>query len=50
VLKLPWLGSYRALILAAANVGKLKSDNPKSWKDQVLHEAASQEPVQKYTW
>lgn len=49
-LKLPWMGSYRALILAAAGVGDLKGASPKQWKQQVMDEAARQEPARKYTW
>ena len=50
ILKLPWMGAYRALILAAANVDGLKTASPQQWKQQVTGEAASQEPEQKYTW
>ena len=50
MLKLPWLGSYRAMILAAAEVGELKSTGAKEWKRNVMNEAARQEPTQKYTW
>ena len=50
LLKLPWLGSYRALILAAAGVADLKSTGPKEWKQKILDEAARQEPARKYTW
>ena len=50
LLKLPWMKSYRALILAAAAVGDLKSTDPKAWKQKILDEAAQQEPAQKYTW
>ncbi len=49
-LKLPWLGSYRALILAAADAGGAKSGNPGEWKQKVMNEAAKEEPKQKYTW
>jgi len=50
MLKLPWLGLYRALILAAAEVGELKSTGVKEWKQNVMDEAARQEPKSKYTW
>jgi hexosaminidase len=50
LLKLPWLGSYRVLILAAADVGSLQKTDRKEWKQKVLNEAAKQEPAQKYTW
>lgn len=50
LLKLPWMGSYRALILAAADVAGLKNAGAKEWKQKILGEAAEQEPVQKYTW
>jgi hexosaminidase len=50
LLKLPWMGSYRALILAAAEVGALKSMGAKEWKQKIVSEAAQQEPAQKYTW
>jgi hexosaminidase len=50
LVKLPWLASYRALILAAADVGGLKTTDRKQWKQKILSEAAKQEPAQKYTW
>jgi hexosaminidase len=50
LLKLPWMGSYRALILAAAGVGELKGTNPQEWKKRIVDEAIRQEPAQKYTW
>ena len=50
MLKLPWMGSYRALILAAAGVGDLKSIGAKEWKQRIMDEAAREEPGQKYTW
>ena len=50
LLKLPWMGSYRALILAAAGVGDLKTTNAKEWKQKILDDAARQEPAQKYKW
>jgi hexosaminidase len=50
LLKFSWLPSYRALILAAANIDGLRATTPQSWKDQVMHEAAAQEPPPKYTW
>ncbi len=50
LLKLSWLPSYRALILAAADVEGLKTVTPQQWKQQVLEEAARQEPLAKYTW
>ncbi len=49
-LKLPWMSSYRALILAAAAVGELKNADTHEWKQKILDEAAQQEPAQKYTW
>ena len=50
LLKLPWMGSYRALILAAAGVGDLKTTSAKEWKQKILDDAARQEPAQKYKW
>jgi hexosaminidase len=50
LLKLPWLGSYRALILAAAGVEDLKNTGAEEWKQKIMDEAARQEPGQKYTW
>jgi len=50
LVKLPWLVSYRALILAAAEVGGLRKTDRKEWKQKVLNEAAKQEPPAKYTW
>ena len=50
LLKLPWLGSYRALILAATEVGALTKTDRKEWKQKILNEAAKQEPAAKYTW
>ena len=50
LLKLPWLNSYRTLILAAANVGSLKKMDRKEWIQKIREEAASMEPKQKYTW
>jgi hexosaminidase len=49
-LKLPWMRSYRAVILAAAGVGELKSSSPAEWKKKILDDVARQEPAQKYTW
>jgi hexosaminidase len=50
LLRLPWLGSYRLLILAAADVGSLRKTDRKEWKQKVLNEAQKLEPAQKYTW
>lgn len=50
LLKLSWLPSYRALILAAAGVGELHATGPQQWKQQVMQQAAQQEPEAKYTW
>jgi hexosaminidase len=50
ILKLSWLSSYRALILAAADVDELKTMPPRRWKQQVMQEAAQQEPLARYTW
>jgi len=50
LVKLPWLASYRALILAAAEVGGVRKSDRKEWKQKVLNEAAKQEPPAKYTW
>ena len=50
LLKLPWLGSYRVLILAASDVGSLRKTDRKEWKQKVLDEAVKMEPAQKYTW
>ena len=41
ILKLSWLPSYRALILAAADVDALKAVTPEQWKQQVMQEAAA---------
>ncbi len=49
-LKLPWMRSYRALILGAAGAGELKGSSPSEWKKKILDEVAQQEPAQKYTW
>jgi hypothetical protein len=50
LLKLPWLGSYRVLILAASEVGSIRKTDRKEWKQKVLDEAVKMEPAQKYTW
>jgi len=50
LLKLPWIGSYRLLVLAASDVGSLQKTDRKDWLQKVLEEAASQEPKEKYTW
>jgi hexosaminidase len=50
LLRLSWLPSYRALILAAADVEGLKTVAPRPWKQQVMQEVAQQEPLAKYTW
>ena len=50
LLRLPWLASYRVLILAAADVGSLRKTDRKEWKQKVLNDAAKLEPAQKYTW
>jgi hypothetical protein len=50
LLKLPWMGWYRVLILAATGVGDLKDISTKEWKQRIVDEAARQEPAQKYTW
>ena len=50
LLKLPWLGSYRALILAAADAEGARHGDARAWQQKVLSEAANQEPKQKYTW
>ena len=50
LLRLPWLGSYRVLILAAADVGSLRKTDRKEWKQKVLNEAQKLEPTRKYTW
>jgi hexosaminidase len=50
LLKLSWLASYRGLILAASDVDGLKVATPEQWKQQVMQEAARQEPQAKYTW
>jgi len=49
-LKLPWMRSYRALILAAAGIGELKGNSPQEWKQKIMGAVAQQEPAQKYTW
>ena len=50
LLKLSWLASYRALILAASDVDGLKASTPQQWMQQVMQEAARKEPQTKYTW
>jgi len=50
LLRLPWIASYRVLILAAADIGSLRKTDRKEWKQKVLSEAAKLEPAQKYTW
>ncbi len=50
ILKFSWLPSYRVLILAAAEVDGLRTVAPQPWKQQVMQEAAQQEPAAKYTW
>jgi hexosaminidase len=50
LLKLPWLSSYRLLVLAAANVGSLRNTDRGEWLQKIREEAASLEPKQKYTW
>ena len=50
LLKLPWLSSYRMLVLAAANVGSLRNTDRSEWLRSIREEAASLEPKQKYTW
>jgi hypothetical protein len=50
LLKMPWLSSYRMLILAAADVGNLQKTDRKEWIRKVREEAAAEEPTQKYTW
>jgi len=50
LLRLPWMGSYRALVLAAADVSSLKKLDRKDWKQRILDQAAKDEPKQKYTW
>jgi hexosaminidase len=41
ILKLSWLASYRALILAAADVNGLRTTTPQQWKQHVMHELHS---------
>jgi len=50
LLKLPWMHSYRVLVLAASSVSQLEKTDRKEWIRKVLEEAAEQEPKQKYTW
>jgi hexosaminidase len=50
LLRLPWLRSYRVLILAASDVGSLRKTDREEWKQNVLNEAEKLEPAQKYTW
>ncbi len=50
ILKLSWLASYRALVVAAGDVDGLNAVAPQQWKQQVMSEAAQQEPQVKYTW
>jgi hypothetical protein len=50
LLRLPWLRSYRALILAASDVVSLRKTDRKEWTQKVLNEAEKLEPAQKYTW
>jgi hexosaminidase len=49
-LKLPWLNSYRVLILAAADVGSLEDTDRQQWKQKIQNEAAKNAPKEKYTW
>ena len=50
VMKFSWLPSYRALILAAADVDALKTATPAQWRQHVMQETVEQEPETKYTW
>ena len=50
LLKLPWLESYRALVLAAADASGAKPGNAREWKQKILNDAARQAPKEKYTW
>jgi len=50
LLALTWTSSYRALILAAVHVDRLKSTPPAEWERQIFEEAISQTPKPKYTW
>jgi len=50
LLKLPWLGAYRTLVLAAADVGRLQKTDRKEWKQKVFAAAAKDTPKEKYTW
>jgi len=50
LLKLPWLGAYRALVLAAADANGPKNGDAKDWKQRIWDDAAKEEPTQKYTW
>ena len=50
LLKLPWLNSYRVLILAAADAGSVANTDRQQWKQKVIDEAARNAPKEKYTW
>jgi hexosaminidase len=50
LLKLSWLPAYRTLVIATAEVDALRTVAPQQWKQQVMQEAARQEPQEKYTW
>jgi hexosaminidase len=50
LLKLPFLGSYRALVLAAADASNVPKTDRDAWKQKILDDAAKQEPKPKYTW
>jgi len=50
LLKLPWLGAYRALVLAAADAGSVSKSDRAQWKQKVLDAAAKDTPKEKYTW
>ena len=50
LLKLPWLGAYRALVLAAADAGSVSKSDRAQWKQKVFDAAAKDTPKEKYTW
>lgn len=50
ILRFAWLGSYRALVLAATQADQSKTVPVAQWKQQIYNDASRQEPVQKYTW
>ncbi len=50
LLKLPWLNSYRVLILAAADADSLQNADRQQWKQKIRNEADKLSPKEQYTW